>query len=140
MAYSASGWGLACAGEQLLQLWVVVVLQLSFRNNAGWLQQKAPILIFLHHETLIAVAWDNHPATAVCLDHDCHALPSLHPGYHIPSSHCGQVGYAFSGFYLDVVSGAHISTPHWTHNNAASNTSPSCNYSISGGTNVTLNY
>ncbi len=46
----------------------------------------------------------------------------------------------YSAFYLDNINGAHISTPSWTHNTAAAGTSPSCSYSVSGGTNVTLNY
>jgi hypothetical protein len=46
----------------------------------------------------------------------------------------------FSAFYLDNITGAHIATPSRTHNTAPIDTLPWCNYSVSGGTNVTLGY
>lgn len=46
----------------------------------------------------------------------------------------------YQAFYLDNITGAHIATPTWTHNNASPSITPKCGYSISGTTTITLRY
>src|SRR5215469_10369670 len=52
---------------------------------------------------------------------------------HAPISRCSEfpgTSVQFSAFYLDNISGAHVSTPSWHHNPAAKGTKPSCSYGI----------
>jgi hypothetical protein len=63
---------------------------------------------------------------------------------HPPISTCSEfpgTSVQFSAFYLDNITGAHVSTPSWHHSTAASGTTPSCGYGISTtSTTATLKY
>ena len=72
MALAANGGRLRCSSEQLLQGWVVVVLELRFGHNASRLKQDRTVLILLEEKSLSGSTRKHDAAATVCLDENAH--------------------------------------------------------------------